>query len=595
MKTFIHIVVAAIAATTPLFSHHAIAGTRSDQILFGYCGDYSRGLGTASPGTTEKAAIELPQKITEKWIGNYITEVYIGYGTSSENNIEIFISDSLEEEPLYTQTAVIEKQGGWNVVTLDTPFKITGEPFFIGYGSYINNSNDKPIGIDDNKNSEPYGSYIEIDGTWNSYARFFGDVCIKIVVEGDYLPQNEVALEAIEVPQLIQRNTPFTAIMTVFNQGAAPVSAITASYTLDGITAQVPQVSFPNGPILSQSFGTIFLTGLICQTPGRNIPIDITLGLINGQLNETDGEVTLATSLDCAEKCFPLNMVVEEYTGTWCGWCPLGIVGMNYMQENYGDKGFIGIAVHYGDEMQVESYADLALAYYRDPGYPVASVNRSEVFDPSIETLVRYYNEVTSRFSPVSVTVDASYNEEENSLEATAVANFAFDVTESPYKVAFVLTENKVGPYLQNNYFSEGKYGQILEGWTDKSGTVPTMYNEVARVIKDIFGIDNSLPEKITSQTPYTYTTQLPLDNIEDINNCDIIALIINTESGAIVNGAKISLEGQAGIGSIEIQREETFHVFNLNGIKILETKDSSFLDSLPRGIYIVNGKKIMK
>lgn len=595
MKGFVNIVVAAFAATTPLFSSPVYSATRSDKILFSYCGEYSRGLGTASPGTTERAAIELPENISKKWEGNYITQVYVGYGTSSVNEVEVFVTEDLEGEPSYTQKAVMQKQGGWNIVTLDNPYLITGEPFYVGYGSFINNANDKPIGIDDNKNSEPYGSFIEIDGEWGNYSKYFGDVCIKIVIEGDYLPQNEAALENIDVPQLIQRNTPFTVILTLFNQGASPIYEVTASYKINGVSTQVPIATFPGGPIPTQSFGTVFLGGLICQNVGKNIPVEITLGLINGEENETDGEVSMSSTVDCGEKCFPLNMVVEEYTGTWCGWCPLGIVGMNYMQENYGDKGFIGIAVHYGDEMQVDSYADLALAFYREPGYPVAAVNRSEVIEPGMESLVRYYNEVTSRFSPVSVTVDAVYNASENILEATAVSNFAFDVTDSPYKVAFVLTENNVGPYSQNNYFSEGKFGETLEGWTDKGTSVLTMYNDVARVIKDIFGIDGSLPEKIESQTPYSYTTQLPLDNVKDISNCDVIALIINTESGAIVNGAKMSLKGQAAIDKIVVPEEDVYHVFNLQGVKVLETKDKSLVEMLPHGIYVINGKKILK
>ena len=36
---------------------------------------------------------------------------------------------------------------------------------------------------------------------------------------------------------------------------------------------------------------------------------------------------------------------MEEYTGTWCGWCPRGAVGMAKMQEKYGEK-FVGMVYH---------------------------------------------------------------------------------------------------------------------------------------------------------------------------------------------------------------------------------------------------------
>ena len=37
------------------------------------------------------------------------------------------------------------------------------------------------------------------------------------------------------------------------------------------------------------------------------------------------------------------KVVVEELTGTACGWCPRGLVGMKMLRDLYGDR-FIGVA-----------------------------------------------------------------------------------------------------------------------------------------------------------------------------------------------------------------------------------------------------------
>ena len=47
------------------------------------------------------------------------------------------------------------------------------------------------------------------------------------------------------------------------------------------------------------------------------------------------------------------------------------------------------------------------------------------------------------------------------------------------------------------------------------------------------------------------------------------------------------------GIKGIEMAEGETFDVFNLNGLKVKSQATS--LDGLPRGIYVVKGKKVMK
>lgn len=54
-------------------------------------------------------------------------------------------------------------------------------------------------------------------------------------------------------------------------------------------------------------------------------------------------------------------------------------------------------------------------------------------------------------------------------------------------------------------------------------------------------------------------------------------------------------LLGEAGIESIVAEPADgVYKVFNLNGVKVMETKDSSKVNSLPAGLYIVNGKKIL-
>ena len=61
--------------------------------------------------------------------------------------------------------------------------------------------------------------------------------------------------------------------------------------------------------------------------------------------------------------------------------------------------------------------------------------------------------------------------------------------------------------------------------------------------------------------------------------NCYFTYIFEGMESGV----KEISSEMQDGI----------YHVFNLQGMKVLETKDAGQIDLLPKGIYIVNGKKI--
>ena len=61
----------------------------------------------------------------------------------------------------------------------------------------------------------------------------------------------------------------------------------------------------------------------------------------------------------------------------------------------------------------------------------------------------------------------------------------------------------------------------------------------------------------------------------------------------AILNGEVIYEKGSASIKDLE-ENTGNYKVYNINGVKVLETKDKSALESLPSGLYIIIGKKTL-
>jgi hypothetical protein len=79
------------------------------------------------------------------------------------------------------------------------------------------------------------------------------------------------------------------------------------------------------------------------------------------------------------------KVVVEELTGTACGWCPRGLVGMKMLRDLYGDR-FIGVAVHQfnaTDPMYTPDYADIDWSDGGSKGAPCCMIDRNgEIIDP---------------------------------------------------------------------------------------------------------------------------------------------------------------------------------------------------------------------
>ena len=122
------------------------------------------------------------------------------------------------------------------------------------------------------------------------------------------------------------------------------------------------------------------------------------------------------------------RVLVEEYTGTWCGWCTRGLVAMEKLAEAYGDD-FIGVAYHNSDPMEI-------MTEYPSPvqGFPSAFVERYYDVDPyygyessgfGMKALVDY---LMTQLAPVEINVRAEWADEAKSeLKATVETNFVMN------------------------------------------------------------------------------------------------------------------------------------------------------------------------
>ena len=583
----------AILFSIPGVNASAFTRGGDEALLFGYCGNYAVSLGSSDANIkTEQAAIEIPEELAESWKGASLTQVHIGYGFSSVKEVTVYLTKDLVSEPFYTQTATMDVERGWNTVSLDTPYMVEGEEFFVGYSVKVNSTADKPIGVDNIKTDGKYGDFVNTYDEWENIGKFYGNVCIRLSLTGDNLPQYDVAVSELEVPSLVEADAPFDVSLSIFNNGVRTVKSLDVICKINGVEVDNPIASLPEGEVSSGTTGKVKISGLKSGMIGKDLPIEITVTKVNGEEDETPVDNTVAAAVNIADKIYKRNVVVEEFTGTWCGWCPLGIVGMNYMEEKYGKDGFIGIGVHFGDEMQVDSYMEFVNRVTGSTA-PAAFLDRSYYFlEPSAETLEGLFLEAAAKPASGKIEVAAIYSEDTNTLSATSVSEFSFNVTDAKYAVAYVIIENNFGPYYQLNYFSGGGSGE-LPGWSDNLSRVNTYYNEVARDITTAYGISGSIPSSVSALTPYENSIELPLDNVVNINECEVVAMLLDTATGEIVNAAITTVDtGGAGVDGMEVS-EEVLKVYNLQGVKMLETNNPRDLDNLGEGIYIINGKKV--
>ena len=571
-------------------------------LVFGYCGDkvnYGVGVNSSSIKTIG-GAIYIPEEIAEKWKGNSVTGVILGFGRSISPTVDIFISEGADyndsdylimDTPVISQTAAIENQFDWNQVTLDQPYLVSGKPFYVGYTTRMLYG-DRPIATDyaiTDENGEEFGDFLGLNEEWMHRGSSFGQICLKIIVSGNSLPAYDVSISNLFVPEFVEQDKPFESNFVIKNNGTETIESVTVEMSADGYVFTTV-TTVPETPIMPGNT-SLLNADLACDILGTYMDITAKVVKINGSEDVTITDESASSIMSCSDISYYRNVLVEEFTGTWCPACPIGIVGLEYMKEHYGDQGFIAIAGHAADEMQSLSYYPVVEKYAEF--YPSALVNRNYFFIPYAETLEEYFLQLKKNPSYAQVNLEAAYDEESDMINIEASSQFAFDIDDAAYALTFVLCQNGVGPYAQINGFAGNGAYETMGGWENMGSAVAWIYDEVAREAVSPFGIDNSVPSSIKKGQKYSFQTEI--DTWLPLQDCYLVGILIDTDTGYVVNSTKVNIATEAGVESIVSEpKDGIYKVFNLQGVKVLETKDASAVSGLSKGIYIINGKKVL-
>lgn len=278
------------------------------------------------------------------------------------------------------------------------------------------------------------------------------------------------------------------------------------------------------------------------------------------------------------------KVVVEKGTATWCQWCPRSIVGFRTMYEKYPNN-FIGIAMH-DDDMYSPSY--IYMLWRIDGGLPKATMNRKHEIDPNETALENCYQFEIDKARARILMLATWEDEEQTKVVIRTTTRFAQDM-EGEFRIAYAVTENGVGPYMQRNAYS----GDVVMGGFEKEDSyVSMLHDHVARSISNVDGEPGSVPENPSACTDYEYSYTLALpDNIQNKGNIEFIVMLINQTTGEIENADVKSFREVYEMGTTSIK-----NVSALNTPALHYDLHGRAYDSKPetKGIYIYKGKKIV-
>jgi len=334
--------------------------------------------------------------------------------------------------------------------------------------------------------------------------------------------------------QLSGSNTTLTG--TVKNTGSVAINSYYIKYKVgNGAVQTSALISAQLAPLATASFPQ----GLPVTIPANaNYAIKVWMQA-TGDIDHNNDTMSITT---VGVPYLPVKRpVLEEGTGTWCGWCPRGAVFMDAFASGHPGSVAGQIAVHNNDPMMVNSYDSFMHQYAG--GFPNLVIDRTIERDPrDIDTA---FGVAKNNFGFADFTIGTPVMN--GNIVSVPVTIKPVVAITNP-KLSLVVTESNVkgggsDDWMQNNYYSGGGSG-TMGGWENEESHVPGVYfHFVARsATPSVGGGAAGLPSTLNAGTTYNATLTATLNSSWKVNNLQYIAFLINGSNASIMNSASTAL-----------------------------------------------------
>lgn len=590
-----------LGVQTEAFGAHkapAKANIAANQRLVGYfntddCDNY---LGATSITGNNKVAIVLTADDLVPYYGKKIVGVRFNLG-QGETSTGVFVENvKINNGTITENTAIVtsdksvtsatgaKNTGEWHEVMFDNKVEINSsfEALLVGY-CYKQKSNNYPIGVN-SKVDGPFYVFANIPASkggngenWYQINSGGYGLSIQLIVEGDFAPNAVQPLDFGDV--VVTKGKTKNVAVSLFNLGSK-LSSIDYTIALDGKAGAEQHLDFGKDYGVGGTH-TVEIPFAADSKIGTST-VTLTITKVNGVEN-ANATKTATGTLYTVEREFVKRSVVEEGTGTDCGYCPRGHVVMHNMHNLYGDQ-FIGIALHQRsstDPMYNVSY-DLGFT-----NFPQCMVNRSNDFWDPYEQMPAVLKASLNEIALAEVTVAGTFTDEDTKVNATASVE---SLVAGDYDIAFMLTADgltgKTTSWKQQNYFCKGHAGnpykskssmpEDIQFLWDKGSSYYETYNDVL-ISSSYVSYKNkaTLPTLVENGIVNTeYTLKMPtktsLKKALKLDQVYVVAMLLDKTSGKIINAGRARVTGSTGIEDVTTGTEATVVArYTVNGVQV--------------------------
>ncbi|MBL7997181.1 MAG: Omp28-related outer membrane protein [Candidatus Kapabacteria bacterium] len=259
------------------------------------------------------------------------------------------------------------------------------------------------------------------------------------------------------------------------------------------------------------------------------------------------------------------RVVLEEFTGAWCGWCVDGFVKMDAIKKKQGDK-VIVLTVHQGDSMQIPASAPL-LSFVS--GYPSGAVDRTPVGGTLALDRGQWDAAVSDRLTvqaPVGIQIVKSEVDQNGGFIRVKVKADFTSAVDGPTRMnVWVIEDSLSGPNItgwnQRNFIANNSQFVGHPYYSKPDPIVGFVHRHVLRgYAAGAWGAEGITPQTgVNAGESYTTSFHIPLDPRWNTKRISLVA-VVTRHDGAdasqreILNAIEEPLGGVNTNGAVSVQ-----------------------------------------
>jgi len=252
---------------------------------------------------------------------------------------------------------------------------------------------------------------------------------------------------------------------------------------------------------------------------------------VHAQYKEISSNLVQIEVIEDVGLMYNKTLLIEQFTGTWCGYCPRAI---DFIHNILVTDPYVGhIAYHLSDPLTF-TYNGSLFQYFGFTGVPTVLVDRDLIWNGLA-------SEISLLHKPVRTGISLSVSGTESQVNINVKAHFGVNYNDNLNLTVYLVEDNLV--HDQTNYYNDDpssvyyQAGEIMTGFIHRNTMIAT--------VTDMFG--NSIPaDGIDIDKVYEVNFQVTSPQVTNLNNLKVVAFVSyasGTEQDKVINSLVCSFD----------------------------------------------------